>query len=395
MADTLLRRTKQDDTVSAPARFAQPAIDRRRPDLRTYGPVETERRRGRGATTNPDGRFEPVQRERFDDGWDADEDDFSAFKTEVTIEKPRTIITRNDSPDIGFDRSINPYRGCEHGCVYCFARPSHAYQGLSPGLDFETKLFAKPNAAELLKKELAAPGYEPRMIAIGTNTDPYQPIEKTYRITRQLLEVLDAANHPVGIVTKSALVTRDIDILASMAERGLAKVAMSVTTLDPKLARRMEPRAATPTRRLSAIRQLTEAGIPVTVLVAPIVPAINDHEIEGILRATYAAGAREAGYVLLRLPHELKGIVRDWLAENYPDRMKHVLSLVEDTRGGEGKLYDSAFGQRQAGVGPYAWMIGRRFEAAAERLGFNRERTTLRNDLFQKPVKQAAQLALF
>ena len=392
MAKTLHRRAAQDDAVRAPARFAPPAIDRRRPDVRSYEPVEPERRRGRGATANPVGRYEPVQRERFDDGWEGEEED-PGFETQVTIEKPRTIITRNDSPDIGFDRSINPYRGCEHGCIYCFARPTHAYQGLSPGLDFETKLFAKPNAAELLKKELAAPGYEPRMIAIGTNTDPYQPIEKTYRITRQVLEVLDAANHPVGIVTKSALVTRDIDILGAMAARGLAKVAISITTLDPKLARRMEPRAATPTRRLSAIRQLAEAGIPVSVLVAPIVPAINDHEIEGILRAAYAAGAREAGYVLLRLPHELKGIVRDWLAENYPDRMKHVLSLVEETRGG--KLYDSAFGQRQTGVGPYAWMIGRRFEAAAERLGFNAERTRLRCDLFRPPVREAAQLALF
>jgi DNA repair photolyase len=392
MAETLLRRARGDAKVSAPARFAAPAIDRRRPETRTYGPVEAERRRGRGATANPDGRYEPIQKERFDDGWEIDDDELG-FRTEVTIEKPRTIITRNDSPDIGFDRSINPYRGCEHGCIYCFARPSHAYQGLSPGLDFETKLFAKPNAAELLKKELAAPGYEPRMIAIGTNTDPYQPIERTYRITRQVLEVLDAANHPVGIVTKSALVTRDIDILSSMADRGLAKVALSVTTLDPKLARRMEPRAAAPTRRLTTIRQLSEAGIPVSVLVAPIVPAINDHEIESILRAAYAAGAREAGYVLLRLPHELKGIVRDWLAENYPDRMKHVLSLVEDTRGG--KLYDSAFGQRQTGVGPYAWMIGRRFEAAAQKLGFNTERTRLRTDLFRQPVKEAAQLALF
>ena len=395
MGEALLRRVERTERTSGQGAVGQPAIDRRRPEARTYGVVETERRRGRGATVNPDGRYEPIQRERFDDGWEGEEDDDWGFKTEVTIEKPRTIITRNDSPDIGFDRSVNPYRGCEHGCVYCFARPTHAYQGLSPGLDFETKLFAKPNAAELLKKELAAPGYEPRMIAIGTNTDPYQPIEKSYRITRQVLEVLEAANHPVGIVTKSALVTRDIDILSRMAERGLAKVAVSVTTLDPKLARRMEPRAATPTRRLSTIRQLTEAGIPTSVLVAPIVPAINDHEIESILRASWAAGAREAGYVLLRLPHELKGIVRDWLAENYPDRMKHVLSLVEDTRGGEGKLYDSAFGQRQTGVGPYAWMIGRRFETAAQRLGFNTERTKLRNDLFRRPVEQAAQLALF
>ena len=386
-----LRKAEADPT-RASAVIASAPIDRRRPELRSYQPVETERRHGRGATANPDGRYEPLRHEQAPDGWDLAEEPLP-IRTEVTLEKPRTIITRNDSPDIGFDRSINPYRGCEHGCVYCFARPSHAYQGLSPGLDFETKLFAKPNAAELLAKELAAPGYEPRMMALGTNTDPYQPIERTYRITRSILEVLDAANHPVGIVTKSGLVTRDIDILSSMAKRGLAKVAVSVTTLDPKLARRMEPRAATPSKRLSTIRLLAEAGIPVTVLVAPVIPAINDHEIEAVLRASYAAGAREAGYVLLRLPHELKGMVRDWLAETYPDRMKHVLSLVEGTRGG--KLYDAAWGQRQTGVGPYAWMVGRRFEAAAERLGFNRERQLLRTDLFAPPAAANAQLALF
>ncbi|WP_375459788.1 PA0069 family radical SAM protein [uncultured Enterovirga sp.] len=391
-----MARTQLKGTPAEPPRPAQrgvhTVIDRRRPDIRTYEGVERERRHGRGVGGNPDGRFEPIQRERAFDGWDfADEP--LPIRTEVTLEKPRTIIARNDSPDISFDRSVNPYRGCEHGCVYCFARPSHAYQGLSPGLDFETKLFAKPNAAELLRKELAASNYEPKTMALGTNTDPYQPIERTYRITRSILEVLDATNHPVGIVTKSALVTRDIDILASMAERGLAKVAISVTTLDPKLARRMEPRAATPTKRLSTIRMLAEAGIPVSVLVAPIIPAINDHEIEGVLRAAYAAGAREAGYVMLRLPNELKGLVRDWLAENYPDRMKHVLSLVEDTRGG--KLYDSAWGERQTGVGPYAWMIGRRFEAASERIGFNKQRRTLRTDLFTPPMRQGAQLALF
>jgi DNA repair photolyase len=374
------------------AGFPQPAIDRRRPEARTYQPVDSDRRHGRGAGGNPTGRYEPVQREDAFDGWDF-LDEPAPIRTEVTLEKPRTIITRNDSPDIGFDRSINPYRGCEHGCAYCFARPTHAYQGLSPGLDFETKLFAKPNAAELLKKELAASGYEPRTIALGTNTDPYQPIEKQYRITRSILEVLAAANHPVGIVTKSALVARDIDILAPMAERGLAKVAISVTTLDPKLARKMEPRAASPTKRLQTIRLLAEAGIPVSVLVAPIIPALNDHEIESVLRAAYAAGAREAGYVLLRLPHELKGLVRDWLAEHYPDRMKHVLSLVEGARGG--KLYDSDWTTRQTGVGPFAWMIGRRFEAAAARLGFNDERRALRTDLFARPAKETAQLALF
>ena len=369
-----------------------PALDRRRPELRAYENVDAERRRGRGANANPTGRYEPLRREAAPDGWDLPEEE-SPLRTDVTVEKPRTIITRNNSPDISFDRSVNPYRGCEHGCVYCFARPSHAYQGLSPGLDFETRLFAKPNAAELLRKELSASGYEPRFIALGTNTDPYQPIEKRYRITRSILEVLEETGHPVGIVTKSALVTRDIDILSRMADRGLAKVAVSITTLDPRLARSMEPRAPTPTKRLAAIRTLAEAGIPTTVLVAPVIPALNDHEIESVLRAAYAAGAREAGYVLLRLPDELKGLVRDWLAETYPDRMKHVLSLVAGTR--DGKLYDSAWGQRQSGSGPYAWMVGRRFEAAAERLGFNVARKELRTDLFRPPAKHTAQLALF
>ena len=380
--------------AARPRPVAPPPIDRRRPEARAYQPVDLDRRGGRGSNANPDGRYERVQREQAFDGWDLD-DEPAPIRTDVTIERARTIITKNDSPDIGFDRSVNPYRGCEHGCAYCFARPSHAYQGLSPGLDFETKLFAKPNAAELLRKELAAKGYEPRTIALGTNTDPYQPIETRYRITRAILEVLSAANHPVGIVTKSALVARDIDILAPMAERGLAKVAISVTTLDPRLARNMEPRAATSTKRLQTIRLLAEAGIPVTVLAAPIIPALNDHEIEGILRAAYAAGAREAGYVLLRLPHELKGLVRDWLAEHYPDRMKHILSLVEETRGG--KLYDAEWSQRQTGIGPFAWMIGRRFEAAAARTGVNAERRSLRTDLFTPPLREGAgaQLALF
>ncbi|WP_246736188.1 PA0069 family radical SAM protein [Enterovirga aerilata] len=392
MAMVRLRRAHRDATRSGPVIPVPPDVERRRPELRTYATVEAERRRGRGTNANPDGRYEPIQREAAFDGWDLVEEPTS-IRTEVTVEKPRTIIARNDSPDISFDRSINPYRGCEHGCVYCFARPSHAYQGLSPGLDFETRLFAKPNAAELLRRELAAPGYRVDTMALGTNTDPYQPIEKQYRITRSILEVLSETDHPVGIVTKSALVARDIDILAPMAARGLAKVAISVTTLDPKLARRMEPRAATPQKRLATIRTLAEAGIPVSVLVAPVIPALNDHEIESILQACWAAGAREAGYVLLRLPHELKGLVRDWLAENYPDRMKHVLSLVEGTR--DGKLYDATWGQRQTGVGPYAWMIGRRFEKASERFGFNRVRRELRTDLFRKPAKETAQLALF
>jgi len=354
--------------------------------------VEVDRRRGRGSSANPSGRYEPVQREAFDDGWDLEEEAY-ALPTEVIVEKARTIITRNDSPDISFDRSINPYRGCEHGCAYCFARPTHAFQGLSAGLDFETKIFAKTNAAELLEKELRAPGYEPRSIAIGANTDPYQPVERRYRITRAVLEVLNRTNHPVGIVTKSALVTRDIDLLAPMADRQLAKVAVSVTTLDPKLHRALEPRAASPAKRLETIRKLSEAGIPVAVLVAPIIPAINEHEIEAILKATYEAGAREAGYVLLRLPHELKELMRDGLQEHYPTKLKHVLSVVQQSHGG--KDYDPQWRTRQTGVGPFAWMIGRRFETATQRLGFNRQRLKLRSDLFRPPASEAGQLTLF
>ena len=354
--------------------------------------VEHERRRGRGAQSNASGRYEPLARIAFDDGWQS-LDELPPFKTVVQTDTTRKIITRNDSPDIGFDRSINPYRGCEHGCVYCFARPTHAYLGLSPGLDFESKLFVKPDAAELLAKELAAPNYQPKVIAIGTNTDPYQPIERKYEVMRRILEVLERAGHPVGIVTKSALVTRDIDILARMAERKLAKVALSVTTLDAELARKMEPRAATPMRRLEALRQLSAAGIPTTVMVAPIVPALNDSEIERILEAAQVAGVREAGYVLLRLPLEVRDLFREWLMANYPDRYRHVMKLVRDTR--DGKDYDSEWGTRMKGTGPYAWMLGRRFEVACERLGLNVERTTLTTQHFRKPKPDDAQLTLF
>src|SRR5215212_4817774 len=347
--------------------------------------VEVERRRGRGAVSNPAGRYESVGREAFDDGWEI-EDEAAPLRTEAILERARTIITKNDSPDIAFERSINPYRGREHGCAYCFARPSHAFLGLSAGLDFETKSVAKTNAVELLEKELRAPGYVPRTIALGANTDPYQPLERRFRITRGILEVLERANHPVGIVTKSALVTRDIDILARMAERRLAKVAVSVTTLDVKLHRRMEPRAASPAKRLETIRALAAAGIPVTVLVAPIIPAINEHEIEAILKAAYEAGAREAGYVLLRLPHELKDIMRDWLVEHYPDKLRHVFSVVQEMRGG--KDYDSRWGLRQTGVGPFAWMTGRRFEVAVQRLGFHERSLKLRTDLFTPPAAE-------
>lgn len=353
--------------------------------------VRPDRNRGRSAGINPSGRFEPVSRHVFDDGWDSLED-LPPFKTEVQVERPRTIITRNESPDISFDRSINPYRGCEHGCVYCFARPTHAFMGLSPGLDFESKLFAKPDAARLLDRELSKDGYTPRTIAIGTNTDPYQPIEKQYRIMREILEVLEARGHPVGIVTKSALVTRDIDILARMAERGLAKVALSVTTLDRMLARTMEPRASTPTKRLEAIRQLTDAGIPTSVMVAPIIPGLTDQEMERILDSARAAGAREAGYVVLRLPLEVSPIFKDWLLRHYPDRYRHVMSLVRSMR--DGKDYDSEWGKRMKGAGPYAWQIGRRFEIASKRLGLNIERRTLRTDQFVAAAKENEQLML-
>lgn len=354
--------------------------------------VDTERRRGRGAASNASGRYEPQARVVFDDGWESLEE-LPPFKTFVQEERARKIITRNESPDLGFDRSINPYRGCEHGCIYCYARPTHAYQGLSPGLDFETKLFVKPDAPELLLRELSAPGYEPKMIALGTNTDPYQPIERKWQVTRRILEVLRDANHPVGIVTKSALVMRDIDILSEMAAKGLAKVALSITTLDPRLARAMEPRAATPPRRLEAMRALSQAGVPTAVMVAPIIPAINDSEIERILDAAANAGATEAGYVMLRLPLEIKDLFREWLGEHFPDKAKHVISLVRDLNGG--KDYDATFGKRQTGSGPYAWSVGRRFELASRRIGLNRRRSRLTTSLFKPPSRKGSQLDLF
>jgi len=354
--------------------------------------VERERRRGRGTVSNASGRYEPLARVAFDDGWHGLED-LPPFKTTVTVDTTRKIITRNDSPDISFDRSINPYRGCEHGCVYCFARPTHAYLGLSPGLDFESKLLMKPNAPELLERELSAPGYVPKIIAIGSNTDSYQPIERRYQIMRRILEVLERAGHPVGIVTKSALVVRDIDILSRMAQRDLVKVAISVTTLDPKLARVMEPRASTPPRRLEALRRLVEAGVPASTLVAPVIPALNDAEIERILEAVAAAGVKHAGYVLLRLPLEVRDLFREWLIANFPDRYRHVFKLVRDMRGG--KDYDSTFGKRMTGEGPIAWMIGRRFEVACQRLGFNLTSVRTTTEHFSPPRPQSRQLDLF
>ena len=354
--------------------------------------VDRDRPRGRGTTSNATGRYEPLARVVFDDGWQ-NLDDLPPFKTSVTVDATRKIITRNESPDISFDRSINPYRGCEHGCVYCFARPTHAYLGLSPGLDFESKLFMKPNAPELLERELSAPGYVPKTIAIGTNTDPYQPIERQHQIMRRILEVLERAGHPVGIVTKSALVLRDLDILARMAKRDLVKVAISVTTLDAKLARTMEPRASTPQRRLDALRQLVKAGVPASTLVAPVIPAINDAEIERILDAVAATGVRHAGYVLLRLPLEVRDLFREWLMANFPDRHRHVFKLIRDMRGR--KDYDSTFGTRMTGKGPIAWMIGRRFEVACERLGLNATSVKTTTEHFRPPLPASEQLSLF
>lgn len=353
--------------------------------------VDRERRRGRGARSNRVGRYESEAREQFDDGWES-LGELEAFRTDVRRETAKSIIAANDSPDISFDQSINPYRGCEHGCIYCFARPTHAYLGHSPGLDFETILYAKTNAAALLERELANPRYVPKVIAIGAVTDPYQPIEREHRITRSILEVLDAAGHPAGIVTKSALVVRDVDILARMAARGLAKVAISVTTLDRRIARKMEPRAATPPKRLEAIRQLSAAGIPVSVMTAPILPAINDSEIEAILTAARDAGATEAGYVLLRLPLELKELFREWLATEFPDRADRVINILRSMHGG--RDYVAQFGLRQRGSGPYAQQIGLRFRMAAKRLGLNERNLKLRTDLFRRPVPAGRQLTL-
>lgn len=348
-----------------------------------------ERRRGRGAVSNAAGRFEPERRENFDDGWESLAD-LEPFKTEVREETVKTIIATNDSPDLSFDRSINPYRGCEHGCIYCYARPSHAYWGYSAGLDFETKLTAKVNAVEALERELSRPGYRPSVIVIGANTDAYQPIERERKITRGILEVLDRFNHPVGIITKSALVLRDLDILSRLAARDLVKVSVSVTSLDHRLARKMEPRATTPGKRIEAISQLAAASVPVGVMTAPIIPAINDGEMERILEAAASAAASEAAYVLLRLPLEISPLFQEWLQENFPDRAKRVMSLIRSTRGG--KDYVSRFGERGRGTGPYAEQLRARFKLALKRYGLNQRQLKLRRDLFQTP---GGQLRLF
>ncbi len=348
--------------------------------------------RGRGARSNETSRFDHHHTELLDDGWDTLAE-LPRLRTEVFTETAKSIISRNKSPDISFDRSINPYRGCEHGCVYCYARPSHAYMGLSPGLDFESKLFIKPNAAALLREELTATNYQAQTLALGANTDPYQPIERDYRITRSVIEVLSEFNHPFGIVTKSATVLRDIDLLKPMAEKGLVKVAISVTTLDGKLAREMEPRASTPMKRLAALEILAKAGIPTVVMMGPIIPGLNDAEIENILKAARNSGVREAGYTMLRLPLEVKDIFKDWLEKTYPDKAQRVMALVKSTRGGNDN--DPNFGSRMTGQGPYAWTIGRRFQLACQRLGLNENRVKLRTDLFNRPVQKGEQMALF
>jgi DNA repair photolyase len=351
------------------------------------------RKPGRGARSNASGRYEAEQREPFDDGW-GDEDPLPLTReTVVSRDTSRTVIARNTSPDLGFDRSINPYRGCEHGCSYCYARPTHAWLGLSPGLDFETRILAKPDAAALLEKELRRPGYSPKPMALGTNTDPYQPVERRLRITRAVLEVLAAHGHPLTIVTKSALVARDIDILAPMAAQNLAWVAISITTLDSKLARVMEPRAATPARRLETVRALSDAGIPVAVMVAPVIPGLNDHEIESILEAAKKAGAVRATHVLLRLPLELKTLFREWLETAAPERAGRVMSLVRQTRGG--KDYDANWRSRQTGTGPVAELIGKRVRNAVRRLGLDTQLPPLDTSRFHLPPRAGDQLALF
>jgi DNA repair photolyase len=389
--------------------------------------IDRGRLRGRGALSNASGRYEKTQRvqvddgwhrrsgqpgtakaagrvtstpaptdaadDGWDDGWRPDDDAPPPLRTEVIHDASRSIIARNKSPDISFDQSINPYRGCEHGCIYCFARPTHAYLGLSPGVDFESRLFAKPNAAQLLARELSAPGYVPRVIAMGTNTDPYQPLEKKLRITRSILEVLRDFRHPVAIVTKSPLILRDRDILSEMAAMGLAKAALSITTLDRGLARAMEPRAGTPARRLQAIEGLAQAGIPSGVMFAPAIPALNDHEMEAVLNAAAGAGARSAGYVLLRLPLEIKGLFREWLDANAPDGAKHVMTLVRQMRGG--KDYDATWNTRMRGTGPYAEMMARRFHMAVRRLGLNKPQPSLDAAKFRRPQKAGDQMCLF
>ncbi len=355
-------------------------------------PLARERRPGRGAGANPANRFEPLRGEAEDDGWGLPED-LPVLRTEVRDERPRRVITRNTSPDISFDRSINPYRGCEHGCIYCFARPSHAFLGMSPGLDFETRLIARPDAPAVLARELANPRYQPGVIAIGTNTDPYQPIDRERRVMRGLLEVLRDHRHPVAIATKGTLVERDIDILSGMAADRLVRVGISVTTLDPDLARRMEPRVPAPARRLRAIERLAAAGIEVRVMASPMIPGLTDMELEKILAAARDAGAVAASWVLLRLPREVAGLFRDWLEEHVPGRAARVMARVREAHGG--RDYDPEWGKRMRGEGPYAALIDQRFRLAVRRLGLAERLEPLRCDLFRVPPRAGDQLELF
>ena len=357
-------------------------------------PATPQPRKGRGAGSNESGRFETEKRVPFDDGWGSSEEAPARLATTLSVDATRTIIARNDSPDIGFDRSINPYRGCEHGCIYCYARPSHAYLGLSPGLDFETRIFYKPNAAVLLRDELRKKGYVCRPMALGSNTDPYQPAERRLGVTRSILEVLREFHHPVTIVTKGALIQRDIDILSDMAKEKLAVVTVSVTTLDRDLARVMEPRAATPERRIETITALSKAGVPTGVLSAPMIPALNDREMEAILARAREAGASVAGYTLLRLPLELKALFKEWLETHEPKKASHVLSLVAQCYGG--KIYDSAWSKRMVGGGPYAEMLAARFDRACRKLGYSPRAThMLDTSRFHPPAQKGDQLALF
>lgn len=357
-------------------------------------PARTAPRKGRGAVSNLPGRFDRTAAEAADDGWGSLEEPLPPLATELHPDAARSVISYNRSPDIPFDRSINPYRGCEHGCIYCYARPSHAYLNLSPGLDFETKIFYKADAAARLAEELRAPGYRCAPIALGANTDPYQPAEKTLRVTRSLLEVLLAYRHPVALITKSTLVLRDQDLLGALAQQNLVHVAVSLTSLDPAIKRSLEPRAAGPLARLQVIRQLAQHGIPVSVMTAPVIPAINDHELENLLAAATQAGARGAGYVLLRLPHEVNPLFQEWLRTWFPDRAAHVMSLINQCRGG--RDYDSAYGRRMRGTGPYAELLARRFAVACRRLGLNsKARGALATHLFRVPPRAGDQLGLF
>jgi DNA repair photolyase len=387
------------DMMPAPSAADQGAFSPGFDSAAEAPPLPAPTRKGRGAAFNPPNRFETEARAPFDDGWstlEAELADLPPLPTTLTRDSSRSVISYNRSPDLGFDRAVNPYRGCEHGCVYCYARPTHAYLGYSPGLDFETRLLFKPDVAELLERELRRPGYVARPLALGSNTDPYQPVERTLKLTRAVLEVLARFGHPVSIVTKSAGVLRDLDLLQDLARRRLVRVWLSVTTLDAALVRRMEPRAATPARRLAAVSALAAAGVPVGVLAAPMIPGLNDAELERILAAAAAAGATGAGYVLLRLPHEIQQIFEDWLARQFPDRARHVLALVRQTRAGA--LNDAQFGQRMRGTGAYAELLARRFARAARQHGLE-ARPELDCSRFAPPpgvtVPAEAQMSLF